>query len=436
MIAPSAPTPIRIHPVFELRREIMILGFRETCLKDTEDGYHEQRITVVSSGGKVDFRTDEWTSYERNGLLYVPDRRYDSPLGVEEQWPGFDEFRKSPRARPGRDLYLDLKGAVHRHVDVEPGAEVILATFPVITFIYPLFFAIAFLLLLGPKGTGKTETLRLLELLVRSGFRAITTTAGIGDLIQSRRATLLLDQTGHLYLDTKNLLVDSYKQGAKRAVVDERNRGMPHEFETFGPKAFAAHRTFDEDLLDRCIQINLLPTSRRLEPLQADDNRLSLLRADLYAYSVLNFHWLAKCEAFLGREGIASTTGLAPRPMELWWPFAVAFEWMGVPEADAEAALAFFKQSLPSTTAELPETERKVLEKLLTLDGKTSDGSVMSDQTALSAHLVGRILKDHSLIISKRRVLSDEGNKVTEWIIDRERLARLTVAWKLEPSET
>lgn len=434
MIAPSTPVPTRVHPVFELRQEILILGFSETCPKSTGDGFEDKRITVVCSDGEVGFRDGKWSSHRKSGALYVPDRRYDSAPAVEDEWPGFDAFRQSPKARPGHELYLDLKEAVHRHSDVEPGAEVILATWPVITYVYPIFPAIAFLLLLGPKGTGKTETLRVLEQIVRSGYRAITTAAGIGDLIQSRRATLLLDQAGGLYPDTMNLLVDSYKRGAKRTVVDERERGRPHEFETYGPKAFAAHRSFDEDLLDRCIQISLLPTKRSLEPLQAGDDRLGLLRADLYAFAAVNFHWLFKCSAFLGRQEIARATGLDTRPLELWWPFTVVFEWMGVPEEDAEAALAFFKQSLPSTTAELPDKERGILEKLLALDVGKSDSIVTSDQVSPS-YLVGRVLKDHSLIKAKRRVTKPSG-KVTEWTIDADRLERLATAWGLEPSET
>ena len=140
-----------------------------------------------------------------------------------------------------------------------------------LSFTFPVFPAIVFLLFLGPKSTGKTEAMNILSRLVRCGHKAGITAAALGDFTATRRVIWFIDQANKLHPELIQTLVDSYKHDAKRIITDVENRGKPHEFPTFGPKAFAAHNNFDPDLKDRCIQITTLPSPRPVEPLLAED---------------------------------------------------------------------------------------------------------------------------------------------------------------------
>ena len=61
----------------------------------------------------------------------------------------------------------------------------ILAAWVVLSFIFPTFPAIVFLLFLGPKSTGKTEAMNILSRLTRCGHKAGITAAALGDLMRS-----------------------------------------------------------------------------------------------------------------------------------------------------------------------------------------------------------------------------------------------------------
>ena len=142
----------------------------------------------------------------------------------------------------------------------------------------------------------------------------------MGDLITTRRATLLLDQADHMPDELLQVLVDSYKAGAKRVVVNMEERGQPHEFDVFAPKAFASHQPPDTDLLDRCIQIPTMPNLRRIEPFFARDGRLEETRSSIYRFALINHRRLFALPSFRDDASAAQLVGLQGRAWELWWP--------------------------------------------------------------------------------------------------------------------
>jgi hypothetical protein len=121
-------------------------------------------------------------------------------------------------------------------------------------------------------------------------------------MIQSRRTIWLLDQANRLPEDLLSDLTDSYTQGAKRTVTNMDQRGQPYEFDIFAPKAFAAHKNFDEDLIDRCIQIEMAPSARDVEPILASDERLDHIRWHLYRYTAIKGTKLFWAPSYVSRE--------------------------------------------------------------------------------------------------------------------------------------
>lgn len=438
----TASGPRVLHPAFELRRDFLLLRFQEDVPKGDKIVTRKLCLVQDESGFRVELTDDR--KLEINGESFLIDDRYDSPPYLKDEWSRQDleDFRRHEGAPEGHWLFQQLVNAVKRHVDMaDPGAYVVLATWAALTFVYPPFSAVPFLLLLGAKGTGKSQTLDVLRRLCRCGQKTRSTPAAVGDMIASQRATLLLDQANRLKPELKEILTDSYRQGAARTVVDETKRGNPHRFETFGPKAFAAHKNFNRDLLDRCIQIPTAPATRDVEPISSEDRRLDLLRWQLYRFTVKNYRELFATSAFQLREALGEELDLKGRELELWWPFEAVFEWLDVPEADRETAREFYRSSITSTKAELDDTTEAILRSLQVVLDQNGDGKVRSDELAewveidldrtINPGRLGKRLHELGLVRDSRRVRTEEG-RPTEWTINQEGLKKQLQAWKLE----
>lgn len=434
-----------IHPAFEFRPDFIALSFAQRIIEPETKKVVEQRLRVVRSTAAA--RLVEAEPKQRTLRIgatdYVIDQRYDFPPFADDQWSIADirDFLATRYAPKGAAVYDELVDAVHRHVDLPSrGAYVTLAVWPLISFTFPAFAAVPFLLFLGEKNTGKSQTLDVLSRLCRSGQKSRPTAASLGDEIEARRVIWLIDQANKLAFELLEILVDSYRAGASRTVVDVDSRGRSHRFETFGPKAFAAHRNFNEDLRDRCIQVPMLKATRRVRPLLANDDRLDRLRWNLYRYTVQNYRRLFQTSAFRDYDAVGDRLGFTDRELELWFPFEVLFEWLDVPEEDREAARQFYRQSIPNTKAELDDETLALLGALSALaDGAGNRLDVRSDELThelraqgsqyLGPAKIGSRLSDLGLILAKDRRTRANGKRLTSWTINTERLDRQMHAW-------
>ena len=440
----------KVHPAFEFRKNLVVVSFRESFIEGTKVKERIVRVFRTTRGKTGLEERDERNSANlRIGTRnYVVDQRYANPPYLEDQWDrdDIDDFLETRSAPESASLYAKLRKAIERHVDLaEAGAYVILSLFAVLSFVYPAFAAVAFLLLLGPKNTGKSQTLDTLAQLCRCGHKSRPSPTVLGDLIEGQRAIPIIDQANQLNPELRQIAIDSYRSRAARTVTDVENRARPHRFETFGPKVFAAHRSFDADLADRCIQINMAPATREVEPILADDDRLHRLRWQLYRFTLLNFRDLFRIMERLKRKEVGNNLGLKARELELWWPYEVLFEWLSVPQEDRDAAREFYKASLPSTKAELDEGVATLMRALYRLSGEATEAfEVQSDEvasemrqiaeTGFREHWIGTELKAQGLVLAKRRERTN-GRKVTVYRINTERLRDRLRAWNLLESE-
>lgn len=448
--SPAERIRARIHPSLEVTRELLLFGFQEERItnEDEEESHNVRLLSLVASANELEVKEIDDRVFEVGEHRYVIPSRYDHPPLLEQQWSRGDlnDFVENPSAESGPDLYRELRRAVHRHIDFEEeAAEILVSLYPAISFVFPAFPAVPFLLFLGPKETGKSQALDVLSRLCHCGHKSRATAASIGDLVESQRATLLLDQADGLGEDRRDLLTDSYRAGSRRTVTNEEQRGQPHSFRIYSPKVFAAHGNFDEDLLDRCIQIPMSPAARHVEPLLADDDRLDAVRHQLYRYAALHFPGLFNTEALANSDGLSDEMELANRSWELFRPFACMFEWLDVPEGDRRLALAYFRESLPNTLAELPREREAVLRVLA---GRNYQGReplkvrspelerAVNDEMGVDRQIdrseLGRILSDFSLVRERSRPRVPEEGRVTEWAINRQRLHRTLERWNLE----
>lgn len=433
-----------IHQAFDILPGLVLFGFSETRVHD--GSVDSQVIRIVNAAGKIRLYTGDEPVLDGSGKRLQLDDRYPGLPELEREWSREDleRFVRQPASLSAPDLYQRVLNAIQRHVDLpELGAQVILALWVVLSFIYPAFPAVPFLLLVGEKGTGKSQVLDMLAQLCRCGHKSRGTPAALGDMIQSQRTIWLLDQAGSYQPEMLQDVIDSYKAGASRTVVNSDQRGVPHRFSTYAPKAFAAHTIFDMDLADRCIPILMLPAQRYVEPILADDQHLDQLRRALYRHAVVHGPQIFTLPAYTDRAGLGAKLDLSGRTWELFWPLEVSAAWLDIPESHRIAARDFYRKSIPSVKAELDPVKREVLTALMEQAAEASaDFPVQSDELErrvrkelpddfVDATKLGRMLYGFGLVVEKDRPRVN-GKRVTSWIINKARLEDQAKRWKVD----
>lgn len=352
-----------VHPTFALRDAFLLYGFRIEQVDG--DGKLEQvpvRVVSERTDGGLDLRVNAGDSFEVGGTEYVADPRWRPPL-LENRWSR-EGLRSlvagtADPAHP-RACYRRVRTILRQHLDyADAGAYPVLTAFVLLTYVARAFPAVPYVGLLGPKGTGKSQTLAVLERLCFNAYKGRVTAAGLGDTTSALRGTVLVDQAQRLPEELLDLLVDGYRRdGGRRRVVDVDNRGDPHEFETFGPKALASAQGIDDDLMDRLVVIHTAPAARPVQPLPASDDKFRAVRSDLYGSALAS--WPLYLEQALSLEN----EELRTRGEELWRPLEAVLEVACAPDEDVEAARALYRRSTVETVAELGNWELAVLDEL------------------------------------------------------------------------
>jgi hypothetical protein len=437
-ILESPPSQL-LHPAIDVQGDLLSYGFR------TDSG----RIHILSDGGKI------LASSEQH--VQVTDRivQYERPSGslarLDHQWDREDvrRFLASPVALCGPALYDKLQAVWHKHVDLDhAGKYVILVSWGLMTYVYAIFSSLPFLHLLGPKGTGKSQSLDLLAALSHDGYKSRTTAAVVGDLIESRRVTLLFDQADSMSPEQVDLFADSYRAGARRTIVNMDKRGMPYEFETFGPKAFAGIQPLDPDLADRTILITTTPATLTMEPVVLHDPVHAELRAQSYRWALVNCWKIGPVAQMLGSNTPLVVSvypelyGHRGRQRDLWLPIEVMMEMLELSDADRQAARDCYARSQTATRAELRDDHVELLELLSNLVG--SDATLEITSTSLLNQLsdeedeygrpvwtpqkVGLALRSLNVLKSKDRTTKHDERR---YIIDGDAVRSLVERYEL-----
>jgi hypothetical protein len=157
------------------------------------------------------------------------------------------------------------------------------------------FDIIPYLDFLGPKSTGKSRSLELLEQLCYRGWRVTHPTAAVVFyVIDLYHPTLLLDNYEFWPKDTRNeidgLLNAGYRKGA---IVPRRRRNNESGpelvcYNVFSPKALAGTRQLVDSLASRCIIIRMTRSQRDV-PMRIDMKWAGELRSQLLCYRFRQF---------------------------------------------------------------------------------------------------------------------------------------------------
>lgn len=378
-----------VHPSVALQKDFLLYGFRTEQVVDGRVEEVPVRVLSERTESGLTLRAVESESFVVGDREYVVDPRWRPPL-LEDRWSrnGVRSLLTGEADPPNpATCYRNVRSIIRRYVDFpDEGAYPILSAFVLLSYVARAFSAVPYIGLLGPKGTAKSQTLALLDRLCLNAYKGRITAAGLGDTTSALRGTVLIDQAGQLSEELVDLLVDGYRRdGGRRRLVDVDNRGEPHEFETFGPKALASANGVDPDLEDRLIVIHTAPASRPVEQLPASDSEFQDLRSALYASTLDNW------PLYVDRATDLETERIRTRGEELWRPIRTVLRVADAPEEDVDTAKELYRRSVVETTAELGDWELAVLDEVATLFQGTDAEEVEIENSDLREGLLRRL---------------------------------------------
>ncbi len=291
------------------------------------------------------------------------------------------------------------------------------------TYFYTMFPAYPYLALNGPKNSGKSTVMRVLQPLA---FNMITTSDPTGPsmfrLIHQTSCTVGIDEAERYHnpkdpgmQQIRQLLNSGYKQGmpAIRVTGDDLK---PQAFDVYSPKILAAIMGLEDILASRCIAIPMRRTTRKMPSFPPDFDGAAL-RHQLYTLALTHFQ--AVYTNYFERPELHK---LHNRSGELWSPLvalAAFFEEQGgvVGLLDAISNAAEWDEQI-SEGKSLSEREEAVLQSLdlLTHDSENTIWIRASTLREQVAKLLGQSIEQmgHTQWIAhilKRLHLLDESKR-------------------------
>jgi hypothetical protein len=280
-----------------------------------------------------------------------------------------------------REVFNTIHDMFTRYVDFRSPVESrILTLWTIGTYFYQMFPAFPYLALNGPKNSGKSTVLRVLQPLA---FNMITTSdptgASMFRLIHYTSCTVGIDEAERYHnprdpgmQQIRQLLNSGYKQGmpAIRITGDDMK---PQAFDVYSPKILAAIMGLEDVLASRCIAIPMRRTDKRMPAFPPDFDGAPVRHA---LYSLLLTHFQAVHRNYFSRPELHK---LHNRSGELWSPLvalAAFFEEVGqvVGLLDAISEAAEWDEQLSEGKA-LSDREEAVLQSLEIMT-RNADGAV------------------------------------------------------------
>jgi hypothetical protein len=188
-------------------------------------------------------------------------------------------------------LLKEIIEFIRHHAEVrDEFVYIIMACWVLLTWRFEEFRVVAYLNFLGPKGTGKTRFLEILESLCYRG-RLVTSPspASVFWVVDRYRLTLLADNYEYWPKETRRELDGLFNAGYRRgALVLRRPREAESNvdldvYKVYSPKALSGTRVPGPALESRCITIRTTQ-ARRPMPMRVDETWARRLRSKLLQY--------------------------------------------------------------------------------------------------------------------------------------------------------
>ncbi|MBZ0276111.1 MAG: hypothetical protein K8I60_08205, partial [Anaerolineae bacterium] len=319
------------------------------------------------------------------------------PEGSEflQRWRYSDirRFLEGETVLPGA-VFTTIRDLFTRYVDFRSPVESrILTLWTIGTYFYQMFPAFPYLALNGPKNSGKSTVLRVLQPLA---FNMISTSdptgASMFRLIHYTSCTVGIDEAERYHnprdpgmQQIRQLLNSGYKQGMPAIRITGEDM-KPQAFDVYSPKILAAIMGLEDILASRCIAIPMRRTDRRMPAFPPDFDGAPIRHM---LYTLLMTHFKAVHRNYFARPELHK---LHNRSGELWSPLvalAAFFEEEGQVAGllDAISEAAEWDEQLSEGKA-LSDREEAVLQSL-ELMTRDTEGAVWLKAVELREHVRG-----------------------------------------------
>lgn len=277
-------------------------------------------------------------------------------------------YLKGESSDPGQ-VFKTVHDLFTRYVDFRSEVEsAILALWTVGTYFYTMFPAYPYLALNGPKNSGKSTVMRVMQPLA---FNMVSTSDPTGPsmfrLIHYTSCTVGIDEAERYHnpkdpgmQQIRQLLNSGYKQGmpAIRLIGEDMK---PQAFDVYSPKILAAIAGLEDILASRCIAIPMRRTDRKMPSFPPDFDGAAI-RHQLYTLALTTFPHL-----YTNYFERPQHHTLHNRSSELWSPLvalAAFFEEQGGVSGLLQAIAAAENDEQISQGKALSEHEEAVLQAL------------------------------------------------------------------------
>jgi hypothetical protein len=410
-----------LSPALGFRREVAMVTV--SVIERTKGNKLNTQPYLVTSTRELRRLSDEQIitiSDQEVALKVIPD---GSEFLMRWRYSDIRRYLDGETIQPGA-VFTAIHDLFTTYVDFRSDIESRLLTLWAIgTYFYTMFPAYPYLALNGPKNSGKSTVMRVLQPLA---FNMITTSDPTGPsmfrLIHQTSCTVGIDEAERYHnpkdpgmQQIRQLLNSGYKQGmpAIRVTGDDLK---PQAFDVYSPKILAAIMGLEDILASRCIAIPMRRTTRKMPSFPPDFDGAPL-RHQLYTLALTHFQ--AVYRNYFERPELHK---LHNRSGELWSPLvalAAFFEEQGgvVGLLDAISNAAEWDEQI-SEGKSLSEREEAVLQALELLT-RSADEIVWVKGTELrekirsllgqsademgNAQWIGHILKRLQLIDQSRR---------------------------------
>lgn len=327
--AAARPSPVEVlegdHPVISPAQDFLdglaVVTIPLLARDGDEVGYRPYLVTsgreiVALEGGRL---------VEIGGRSVVL-RDVPAALGSGSRWSWADVQAYLAGDSPSPvEAYLETERLLDKYIDFrDEGTSDALAVWVMGTYVFTLFEAYPYVVLQGPKGSGKTK---VLDLAARLAFNARVSSsmspASLFRVVEATRGTLGIDEAERLADprdpiagDLRLLLNAGYKRGAP-AIRCEGEDHKVTEFEVYGPKILASIRGVEDILETRCIRITMLRTTGPKGNLVVSESGEEWARARHGLYCFALQHYPGVRDLYLQGAG---AEGLNNRQAELWRP--------------------------------------------------------------------------------------------------------------------
>ncbi|MGE5406946.1 MAG: hypothetical protein ACM3NR_04460 [Methanosarcina sp.] len=226
----------------------------------------------------------------------------------------------------GQEVIESIKSILKQHIYLTDESEyTLLALYVLMTYSYQLFRRIPYINLKGPKGSGKTTVMEILQHLVQGPeILSNVSAASLFRMIEQRNPTLLIDEVEHLGIMSNSnhplvqLLNSGYQKDGKTVRIVQ---GCPISFSTYSPKILAGISNLTPTTEDRCILIPMQKAKSRLKTFVYDpamENEFMQLKRHILTHLSRNSKNIVSY--IHDPESLGVDARINNRNLDLWFP--------------------------------------------------------------------------------------------------------------------